>query len=395
MSTASPTSRAPLAGVVVLDLTHVLAGPYCSMTLAELGARVIKIERPEIGDDSREFGPFIDGQSAYFATINRDKESIALDLKDEKDRAVFDRMLARADVVLENYRPGVMERFGYGWEALHQRFPKLIYGAVSGFGHSGPWAAKPSYDMVVQAMGGVMSITGEKNREPVRCGASIGDVVAGMFLSQGVLAALYDRERSGLGRKVDVAMLDGQLAIIEHAVAIVEARGSAPGPEGARHPSIAPFETFHAKDGLIVIAAGNDALFAKACAVLGLDELAQDPRFATNNARVEHVQMLKRRFETVLLEQTTHHWQQQFDRAGVPNGPILDVSQTMSLDQIEARNMVVRLEADEPARAGALEMRVAGNPIKLSDAPDPKTRRAAPALDADRATILAWLDEPD
>lgn len=394
MSLDGEKRGAALDGVIVLDLTHVLAGPYCAMTLGELGARVIKIERPVIGDDSRAFGPFIGDQSAYFATINRDRESIALDLKAEADRAIFERLLERADILLENFRPGVMERLGYGWETLTSRFPRLIYGAVSGFGHSGPWREKASYDMVVQAMGGVMSITGEKGREPVRCGASIGDIVAGQFLSQGVLAALYERERSGVGRKIDVAMLDCQLAIVEHAVALVEATGRAPGPEGARHPSIAPFETFHAQDGLMVIAAGNDALFAKACDALGLSELARDPRFASNAARLENVKVLKRRIETALLEQPRAYWSRRLDAAGVPNGPILDVAETMALEQIRARNMVVELDASTPDREQALAIRAAGNPIKMSDAPDPSMRRAAPALDADRASILEWLATP-
>jgi CoA:oxalate CoA-transferase len=189
----------PLSGITIIDLTHVLAGPYCSMTLADLGARVIKLERPGSGDDTRSFPPFIAGESAYFAALNAGKASISLDLKADDDRAIFERLLARADVVLENYRPGVMERLGYGYDYLHAKHPRLIYGAVSGFGHTGPDAAKPAYDMVVQARGGVMSITGEEGGPPVRVGASIGDIVAGMFLAQGVLAALYDREKTGLG----------------------------------------------------------------------------------------------------------------------------------------------------------------------------------------------------
>ena len=225
---------APLSGITILDLTHVLAGPYASMTLADLGARVIKVERPGIGDDTRAFPPFKDAESAYFATINHGKESIALDLKDGKDRAIFDQLLAQSDVVLENYRPGVMEKLGYGWEDLHERFPALIYGAVSGFGHTGPEALKPAYDMVVQARGGVMSITGERDREPVRVGASIGDIVAGMFLAQGILAALLHRRDSGLGQKVDIAMLDCQLALLEHAIAITSVTDEPPPAPRAR-----------------------------------------------------------------------------------------------------------------------------------------------------------------
>ena len=378
---------APLDRITVLDLTHVLAGPFAAMTMSDLGAHVIKVERPGSGDDTRAFPPFQEAKSAYFATLNHGKRSIALDLKVEADRAVFERLLARADVILENFRPGTMEKLGYGWEALHASYPHLIYGAVSGFGHTGPDALRPAYDMVVQARGGVMSITGEKDREPVRVGASIGDIVAGMFMLQGVLAALYDREKTGLGRKVDVAMLDGQLAILEHAVAITSVTGTPPGPTGARHPSITPFETFHASDGLFVIAAGNDALFGRLCEVLGLP-LADDPRFATNPARCENARLLKRLIEAVTLDQPKHHWIDLLEAAGVPTGPIQNVVDAMRDPQILARNMVVDvLDAD-----GKAAFKAAGNPIKISGMEDLGTRGPAPDLDGDRAAILDWLD---
>ncbi|MET4102379.1 CoA:oxalate CoA-transferase [Roseovarius sp. MBR-78] len=379
---------APLDGVTVLDLTHVLAGPFASLTLGDLGARVIKVERPGTGDDTRTFPPFKDGASAYFVAINHGKQSIALDLKAEADREIFDALLARADIVLENYRPGVMEKLGYGWEALHARHPRLIYGAVSGFGHTGPDAERPAYDMVVQARGGVMSITGEKDREPVRVGASIGDIVAGMYLVQGVLAALLDRDKTGLGRKVDVAMLDSQLAILEHAVAITTTTGVAPGPSGARHPSITPFETFHAADGLFVIAAGNDALFARLCDVLGLP-IARDPRFATNPARCENARTLKRLIEAITLDRPKSHWIERLEAAGVPTGPIQTVAEALHDRQILARNMVVDVLGPD----GQPAFVAAGNPIKLSGMADPATRAPAPALDGDRQAIVNWLQK--
>ena len=378
----------PLSGYTVLDLTHVLAGPYCTMTLADLGARVVKVEPPRTGDDTRAFPPFKDGKSAYFAAINHGKSSIALNLKADDDRAIFDRLLERADVIVENYRPGVMERLGYGWEDLHARYPRLVYGAVSGFGHTGPDAKRPAYDMVVQARGGVMSITGEKDREPVRVGASIGDIVAGMFLCQGILAALLDRDRHGTGRKVDVAMLDSQLAILEHAIAITSVTGTAPGPSGARHPSITPFETFHASDGLFVIAAGNDKLFEKLCITLDLP-LVGDPRFATNAARCDNARLLKRLIEAVTLDNTRAYWIAKLTSAGIPTGPIQTVAQAMKDPQLLARNMVV----DVLDQSGRPAYKAAGNPIKMSDSPDPVTRPPAPDLDGNRGDILRWLDE--
>ncbi|UWQ64387.1 CoA transferase [Leisingera caerulea] len=378
----------PLENITILDLTHVLAGPYCSMILSDLGARVIKVERPGGGDDTRAFPPFKDGESAYFATINHGKESIALDLKAPDDRAIFERLLAQADVLLENFRPGVMQRLGYGWDALHAQFPRLIYGAVSGFGHSGPDALKPAYDMVVQARGGVMSITGEKNREPVRVGASIGDIVAGMFLGHGILAALLDVQKTGEGKFVDVAMLDSQLALLEHAIAITSVTGEAPQPSGARHPSITPFETFHASDGLFVIAAGNDALFARLCDVLQLP-LAGDARFASNPARCDNARLLKRLIEAVTLGQSKAHWIALLTEAGIPTGPIQTVDQVLKDPQILARNMVVDVLGSD----GRPEYLSAGNPIKMSGLPDPATRPPAPRLDGSRAQILAWLED--
>lgn len=378
---------APLTGITVLDLTHVLAGPFASHTLQDLGAHVIKVERPGTGDDTRAFPPFVAGQSAYFATLNAGKRSIALDLKAAGDRAIFDRLLDRADVLIENYRPGVMARLGYGWEELHARLPRLIYAAVSGFGQTGPEAGKPAYDMVVQARGGMMSITGETGGPPVRVGASIGDIVAGMYLTQGVLAALYARERTGLGAMIDVAMLDAQLAIQEHAVAITTATGTPPAATGARHPTITPFATFRAADGFVVIAAGNDAMFARLCAALRLG-IAHDPRFATNAARCEYHALLKRLIETVTLGQSVQHWIAVLEAAGLPTARVQDMAEVLRDPQLLARNMVVTV-AGQP---GGPEFVAPGNPIKMSSFPDITARPPAPMLDGDRAAILGWLE---
>lgn len=378
----------PLDGILILDLTHVLAGPFCTQGLQALGARVIKVERPGTGDDTRAFPPFVQGESAYFATLNAGKQSIALDLKADADRAILERLVARADVLVENYRPGVMERLGYGWEALHVRHPRLIYAAVSGFGQTGPDAMKPAYDMVVQARGGVMSITGESGGPPVRVGASIGDIVAGMYLAQGILAALFQRDRTGEGAFVDVAMLDSQLAIQEHAVAIASATGVAPGPTGARHPTITPFATFRAADGFVVIAAGNDAMFTKLCAVLGLTIVA-DPRFATNAARCQNHALLKRLIETVTLGQPVAHWLAVLDAAGLPTARVQDMVEVLADPQIRARNMVLPVTP----QPGGPAFTATGNPIKMSTLPEVTALPPAPRLDGDRAAILAWLEE--
>lgn len=379
----------PLSGITIIDLTHVLAGPFASRNLADLGARVIKVERPGTGDDTRTFPPFVQGQSGYFATLNAGKASIALDLKTAADRSILDRMLARADVVLENFRPGVMENLGYGWETLRKTYPRLIYGAVSGFGHTGPESSKPAYDMVVQARGGVMSITGEEGGPPVRVGASIGDIVAGMFLAQGVLAALFDRATTGRGAKIDISMLDSQIAILEHALAITAATGVPPGRTGARHPTITPFSTYRASDGFFVIAAGNDKIFAKLCGALGLPSLATDPRFATNADRCEHVAVMKRLIEAVTLGAPRSHWIAKLEAAGVPTGFVQDMAQAMADPQVLARNMILPVApfADGPAFTAA------GNPVKMTSLPEITSRPPAPGLDGNRAEILRWLDE--
>lgn len=373
----------PLAGLIVIDLTRVLAGPYSTMILADLGARVIKVEMPGRGDDARHIGPFINGRSAYFMSLNRGKESIALDLKHERDRAIFERLLARADVLVENYRAGTLDNLGYGWARLHEAYPRLIYAATSGFGATGPYRARPAYDMVVQAMGGIMSLTGHPGGPPTRVGTSIGDIAAGLFTAVGVSTALYHRERTGEGMMVDVAMLDCQFAILENAIARYVATGQVPGPIGSRHPSITPFEAYATADGHIVIAAGNDVLFARMCEAIGAAGLASDERFTSNELRTQHNEPLKGEIEAALASRGSADWLALLEARGIPCGPLQDVAQVMADPQIAARNMVVT--ADDP-QAGTLRM--AGNPIKLSGFGDPPTRDPAPALDADREAIV-------
>ena len=375
----------PLAGLFVVDLTRVLAGPYCTMVLADLGARVVKVESPA-GDDARRIGPFAGGVSAYFASLNRSKESIALDLKADADRVIFDALLARADVLVENFRPGVMQRLGYGWETLAAKYPKLVLASVSGFGQTGPYAARPAYDVVVQAMGGIMSLTGQPGGAPARVGTSLGDIGAGLFTAIGIQAALVERTRTGVGRHVDVSMLDSQVAMLENAIARYQTTGTVPGPLGTRHPSIAPFQALRASDGYLVVAAGNDALFANLCAALGRPGLAQETRFATNALRTENVDALASELESALAAESVAHWLGRLEAGGVPCGPLNDVADVLADPQVRARNMLVTSEHPE---AGNLTL--AGNPIKLSGVEDPATRSAAPALDADREALLAEL----
>jgi CoA:oxalate CoA-transferase len=369
------------SGLLVVDLTRVLAGPFCTMMLGELGARVIKVENPQGGDDSRRFEPFFEGQSAYFASLNRGKESIALDLKDEADRAVFLELVARADVLVENFRPGTMDRLGLGYESLRAVNPRLIYAVVSGYGQTGPWSGKPAYDLVVQALGGLMSVTGQPGGSPTKAGTSIGDITGGLFLLAGIGAALYHREKTGTGRLVDVAMLDGQLAVLESAIVRYAVTGQVPGPMGNRHPSITPFEVYESADRPLVIAAGNDALFSRLCAALGRVDLASDPRYVSNSTRTRHAEELKADLDSALRQWPAAHWIQVLEEAGVPCALMQNVAEAIDHPQTRARNMIVR--------AGDLMM--AGNPIKSMGFPDTLTRGPAPELNADGDRIRREL----
>ncbi len=378
----------PLSGTVVLDLTRVLAGPFGTMILADLGARVIKIEIPPRGDDAREIGPFINGRSAYFMSLNRGKESLALDLKDDHDRELFDQLIEKADVLVENFRPGVLAKLGYGWPETQARNPRLVYVSTSGFGQSGPYSHRPAYDVVVQGMGGIMSLTGHPGGPPTRVGTSVGDIVAGLYTALGVCAALNQRARTGEGTRVDIAMLDCQVAILENAIARYCATDQVPHAIGSRHPSIAPFAAFATEDGHVIIACGNDALFATFAKAFDRPELAQDPRFVTNEDRIRNVDALTSEIEATSGQGTTARWLSVLEAAGVPCAPINDVAAVLSDPHVLARNMIVGIDD-----ATCDSLKVAGNPIKMTGVFDPSVRRAAPELDAHRDAIVAELAE--
>lgn len=354
----------PLQGVVVLDLSRVLAGPYASMMMADYGATMVKIEPPNVGDDSRAFGPFVGKESAYFMSLNRNKRSMTLNLKEPAAKDLFIEMVKKADVVLENYRPGTMEKFGLGYEDLKKINPKIIYAACSGFGHSGPYMDKPAYDIIVQAMGGIMSITGPEGGDPTRVGASVGDIIAGLFTTVGVLMALYHRERTGEGQKVDVGMLDCQVAVLENAISRYLVSGVTPQPLGNRHPSITPFESYTAKDGYVIVGAGNDRLWDKLCKLIDRTDLLQDERFATNLKRTQNVRELKVVLDAVFKDKTINEWLEALETAGIPCAPINTVDKIVNDPHIKAREMIVEL--DHPI---AGHMKVPGVPIKMSATP--------------------------
>lgn len=374
--------RHALEGIKVIDLTRVLAGPYATMLLADFGAEIIKIEVPKTGDDSRAFGPYVNGESAYFMSINRNKKSITLNLKTEEGKDILKKLVSQADVLVENFRPGTMEKLGLGYELLKEINPKLIYAASSGYGHTGPYSQKPAYDAVVQAMGGIMSITGQVGGKPTRVGTSIGDIAAGLFTAIGVLTALNYRNETGKGQKVDVAMLDCQVAMLENAIARYTSTGDVPKPGGNKHPSIVPFESFGTNDGDIMVAAGNDNLFQKLCSALQLEDAANDARFATNPLRNENYEALKPILDKAFAEKSIDEWRSILDEAGVPNSPINTIDRVVEHPQVMARDMVQTVK-----HKVAGEVKMPGVAIKLSETPG-MIESAAPLLGEHNEEIL-------
>lgn len=361
----------PLEGVKVLDLTRVLAGPYCTMILADLGADVYKVESFE-GDESRGFGPFKNDVSGYFQNVNRGKKSIVLDLKRPEGKAVFLDLLCHMDVLVENFRPGAMKRLGLDYPRLKPDFPSLVYAACSGFGQTGPYAARGAYDMIIQGMGGIVSITGEPDRPPVRVGVSIGDLSAALFSCIGILTALLARQQTGVGQMVDVGMLDCQVALLENAIARYDMTGEVPAPLGARHPSITPFQAVKTQDDWIMIAAGNNNLWQKLCQVINKPDLASDIRFIDNDRRTENHGALDEVLNAVFKLKPASEWLEILEENEIPCGPVQAVDEVMNDPQIAARNMIIQML--HPI-AGPLKM--AGSPINLSETP-PQVTEIAP-----------------
>jgi crotonobetainyl-CoA:carnitine CoA-transferase CaiB-like acyl-CoA transferase len=371
----------PFDGVTVLDLTRVLSGPYCTMLLADLGARVVKVEQPGKGDDTRAWGPpFLEGESAYFLSVNRNKESLTLNFKHPDGLAVLHDLLAKADVLVENFRPGTLTKLGLDYEHIKSRYPRLVYCSISGFGHTGPRSAEAGYDAVMQAEGGLMSITGAADGPPFRLGVAIADIVTGMFGAQGISAALFARERTGSGQKVDIAMLDSVAALLTYQAGIFFATGAAPRRMGNRHPTIVPYETFTASDGDFVVAVGNDDQWRKFCDVIGMPHEA---RFATNRERVTAYAELRPLVARRLAAAPRESWIAGLKRAGVPCGSVRDLGELFDDPQVAARRMV---EAVEHATIGA--MRVLGTPFKLSDT-GAAVRTPPPTLGQHTDAILA------
>jgi crotonobetainyl-CoA:carnitine CoA-transferase CaiB-like acyl-CoA transferase len=373
--------RTPLEGITVLDLTRVLSGPYCTMLLADMGARVIKIEQPGKGDDTRGWGPpFLNGESAYFLSVNRNKESVTLNFKNPEGRSLLNRLIDRSDVLVENFRPGTLAKLGLDYASLSGRHARLVYCSVSGFGQTGPRRQESGYDAVIQAEGGLMSITGSADGPPFRLGVAIADIVSGMFAAYGISLALLARDRSGRGQEVDIAMLDAVSALLTYQAGAYFASGDVPRRLGNRHPSIVPYETFAASDGDFVLAVGNDDLWRKFCQVADLDF---GDRFATNRQRVIGYDTLRPLVASRLQAQTRQYWIGRLTAAGVPCGSVRDIGELFGDPQLRARDMVASVEHET---IGSME--VLGVPVKLSATPG-SVRTPPPRLGEHTVTVLA------
>ncbi|HEX4756067.1 MAG TPA: CaiB/BaiF CoA-transferase family protein [Candidatus Dormibacteraeota bacterium] len=381
-----PTPTGPLAGLRVLDLSRILSGPFATMILADLGAEVVKLENPIGGDDTREWAPPYQGdQSAYFLSINRNKRGIAVDLKSDAGREVALRLADGADVLVENFRPGAAARLGLGYPELSVRNPRLVYASISGYGQTGPDAALPGYDAIAQALGGVVSVTGEATGPPVRVGTPVADLGAAMWAAIGVLAALHARSTSGRGDWIDISLLDGQIAWLTYVAGGYFASGEVPRRYGSAHPTIVPYQALRTSDGYLMVAVGNDSLWRRFAPIIGLPELAADPRFATNPDRVVHRDELIPLIEAALASRASAEWAAELSRAGIPAGAINTVDRALSHPQVLARDMV--LTAEHPT-AGTLRM--PGSPVRLASH-TATVRRPPPLLGEHTDEVLTEL----
>ena len=377
----------PLEGLKVVDLTRVLAGPYCTMLLGDMGADVVKIERLGAGDDTRSYGPpFLNGESAYFMSVNRNKRSVTLNLKDERGLSILGRLLETADVVVENFRPGQMESFGYGYDTVSKTNPTLIYCSISGYGHTGPDSRLPGYDLIIQGEGGITSLTGDTDGQPYKVGTSQADIVAGMNAFQGILLALIAKNTTGLGQKVDIGMLDCQVSLLTYQAGIYFATGESPTRAGNRHPTIAPYESFSCLDGYLNLACGNDALWRRFCNAVGLSELIDDKRFVSNADRVQNSDALRTFLIPVMESKTTDAWIEVLRAAGIPCGRVQSVEEVCENPQVHARDMIKELNHN---KAGMIK--VTGVSIKLSATPG-EVSTPPPVLGEHTTQIMSqWL----
>ena len=360
----SKTARPPLAGVRVIDFTRILAGPFGSMFLGDMGAEVIKIEEPGKGDDTRGWPPFVGGEATYFLSVNRSKKSLTLNMKAPEGQAILRKLLAKADVVLENFRPGTMDRLGFGYAALSAVNPRLVYCSVSGFGESGPEASRPGYDLIVQGESGVMDLTGFPDGPPVKVGNSIADLVAGMSAAQGILLALLARERTGRGQKVEIGMLDVMASLLTYQAGLYWNAGGQPKRRGNQHPSIVPYEVFKAKDAYLTLGVANNSLWEKACRALERPDLTRDPRFDTDANRVANRDALIPLLNEIFGARSVDDWLTRLEAAGVPAGKIKTVAEVCESPHLKARGMAVKL--DHP-KAGSVT--VMGLPVRLGETP--------------------------
>jgi crotonobetainyl-CoA:carnitine CoA-transferase CaiB-like acyl-CoA transferase len=375
----------PLAGVRVLDLTRVLAGPFCSMILADHGAEVVKVEEPGKGDDTRSWPPFLAGESTYFMSVNRGKLSVTLNLKAAAGQEILGKLIAKSDVLIENFRTCTMDRLGFGWDAVRTLNPKLVYCSISGFGESGPEAARAGYDLVVQAESGIMDITGFADGPPVKVGTSIADLVAGMSAAHGITLALLARARTKQGQKVEISMLDAMAALLTYQAGIYFGAGQRPVRRGNAHPSIVPYEVFKAADAYLTLGVANNSLWERCCAAMGRPELARDERFDTEAKRVQHRDTLVPLLNEILGAGSAGEWLKRFEAAGVPAGRIKTVPEVCESEHLKARGMIVRLPHPKDGH-----VTVMGVPIRLHGTPG-EARGAPPRVGEHTEPVLKRL----